>query len=129
MGFELLIFVIGDTGFCLNALLPHDFMQWGFRRCEDICWVKTNKTNATPGLRHDSHTLFQRSKVCIVCAPTLLIPRHCCYQNKYITYEGEDLSLLSKLNVYFMLLIYVTLYRHNIGTLLDGYKRNCSTQY
>ncbi|KAL6527122.1 hypothetical protein OROGR_016212 [Orobanche gracilis] len=35
---------------------------WGFRRCEDICWVKTNKTNATPGLRHDSHTLFQRSK-------------------------------------------------------------------
>ena len=38
-------------------------MQWGFRRCEDICWVKTNKTNATPGLRHDSHTLFQHSKV------------------------------------------------------------------
>ncbi|XP_073272018.1 N6-adenosine-methyltransferase non-catalytic subunit MTB-like [Primulina huaijiensis] len=36
--------------------------KWGFRRCEDICWVKTNKTNATPGLRHDSHTLVQRSK-------------------------------------------------------------------
>ncbi|KAL6980339.1 mRNA (2'-O-methyladenosine-N(6)-)-methyltransferase [Sarracenia purpurea var. burkii] len=36
--------------------------KWGFRRCEDICWVKTNKANATPGLRHDSHTLFQRSK-------------------------------------------------------------------
>ncbi|RAL54966.1 hypothetical protein DM860_013662 [Cuscuta australis] len=36
--------------------------KWGFRRCEDICWVKTNKTNATPGLRHDSHTLLQRSK-------------------------------------------------------------------
>ncbi|XP_031503569.1 N6-adenosine-methyltransferase non-catalytic subunit MTB [Nymphaea colorata] len=36
--------------------------KWGFRRCEDICWVKTNKSNATPGLRHDSHTLFQRSK-------------------------------------------------------------------
>ncbi|KAG8390610.1 hypothetical protein BUALT_Bualt01G0101400 [Buddleja alternifolia] len=36
--------------------------KWGFRRCEDICWVKTNKTNAAPGLRHDSHTLFQRSK-------------------------------------------------------------------
>ncbi|KAH7841503.1 hypothetical protein Vadar_030761 [Vaccinium darrowii] len=36
--------------------------KWGFRRCEDICWVKTNKTNATPGLRHDFHTLFQRSK-------------------------------------------------------------------
>ncbi|KAJ6821535.1 methyltransferase-like protein 1 [Iris pallida] len=36
--------------------------KWGFRRCEDICWVKTNKRNATPGLRHDSHTLFQHSK-------------------------------------------------------------------
>ncbi|ONK79088.1 uncharacterized protein A4U43_C01F2820 [Asparagus officinalis] len=36
--------------------------KWGFRRCEDICWVKTNKKNATPGLRHDSHTLFQHSK-------------------------------------------------------------------
>eukprot|EP00262_Sarcandra_glabra_P010535 TRINITY_DN25826_c0_g1_i1.p1 TRINITY_DN25826_c0_g1~~TRINITY_DN25826_c0_g1_i1.p1 ORF type:complete len:1252 (+),score=302.25 TRINITY_DN25826_c0_g1_i1:237-3992(+) len=36
--------------------------KWGFRRCEDICWVKTNKGNATPGLRHDSHTLFQHSK-------------------------------------------------------------------
>ncbi|KAL2995499.1 hypothetical protein AAZX31_10G220000 [Glycine max] len=37
-------------------------IEWGFRRCEDICWVKTNKSNATPGLRHDSHTLFQHSK-------------------------------------------------------------------
>ncbi|KAL5723435.1 mRNA (2'-O-methyladenosine-N(6)-)-methyltransferase [Ranunculus cassubicifolius] len=36
--------------------------KWGFRRCEDICWVKTNKSNATSGLRHDSHTLFQHSK-------------------------------------------------------------------
>lgn len=25
--------------------------------------MKTNKTTATPGLRHDSHTLFQHSKV------------------------------------------------------------------
>ncbi|KAG8091771.1 hypothetical protein GUJ93_ZPchr0012g21049 [Zizania palustris] len=37
--------------------------KWGFRRCEDICWIKTNKKNATPGLRHDSNTLFQHSKV------------------------------------------------------------------
>ncbi|XP_044468408.1 N6-adenosine-methyltransferase non-catalytic subunit MTB-like [Mangifera indica] len=35
--------------------------KWGFRRCEDICWVKTNKNNATAGLRH-GHTLFQHSK-------------------------------------------------------------------
>ncbi|CAN8246708.1 unnamed protein product [Cochlearia groenlandica] len=36
--------------------------KWGFRRCEDICWVKTNKSNAAPTLRHDSRTVFQRSK-------------------------------------------------------------------
>ncbi|KAF8722982.1 hypothetical protein HU200_022126 [Digitaria exilis] len=45
-----------------RQLLRYLFMQWGFRRCEDVCWVKTNKKNATPGLRHDSNTLFQRSK-------------------------------------------------------------------
>ncbi|XVF63470.1 hypothetical protein PTKIN_Ptkin09bG0089100 [Pterospermum kingtungense] len=44
--------------------------KWGFRRCEDICWVKTNKTNATPGLRHDSHTIFQHSKVCNIVFST-----------------------------------------------------------
>jgi len=43
-------------------VLRYLFLQWGFRRCEDVCWVKTNKKNATPGLRHDSNTLFQRSK-------------------------------------------------------------------
>ncbi|KAJ7544100.1 hypothetical protein O6H91_09G064800 [Diphasiastrum complanatum] len=36
--------------------------KWGFRRCEDICWVKTNKENPTPALRHDANTLFQHSK-------------------------------------------------------------------
>ncbi|XP_077226278.1 N6-adenosine-methyltransferase non-catalytic subunit MTB-like [Tasmannia lanceolata] len=36
--------------------------KWGFRRCEDICWVRTNRLNATPGPRHYSHTLFQPSK-------------------------------------------------------------------
>ncbi|KFK40719.1 hypothetical protein AALP_AA2G032000 [Arabis alpina] len=36
--------------------------KWGFRRCEDICWVKTNKASAAPTLRHDSRTVFQRSK-------------------------------------------------------------------
>uniref|UniRef100_A0A0E0MUE0 Methyltransferase-like protein 1 n=2 Tax=Oryza rufipogon TaxID=4529 RepID=A0A0E0MUE0_ORYRU len=36
--------------------------KWGFRRCEDVCWVKTNKKNATPSLRHDSHTILQHSK-------------------------------------------------------------------
>ncbi|KAJ0240946.1 N6-adenosine-methyltransferase non-catalytic subunit MTB [Hirschfeldia incana] len=36
--------------------------KWGFRRCEDICWVKTNKSSAEAKLRHDSRTVFQRSK-------------------------------------------------------------------
>lgn len=36
--------------------------KWGFRRCEDICWVKTNKKNATRSLRHDSNTILQHSK-------------------------------------------------------------------
>ena len=46
--------------FCLFVWV----LQWGFRRCEDICWVKTNKSSAAPTLRHDSRTVFQRSKVC-----------------------------------------------------------------
>jgi hypothetical protein len=49
--------------YILFFLIGTGFLQWGFRRCEDICWVKTNKSTATPGLRHDSHTLFQHSKV------------------------------------------------------------------
>lgn len=29
--------------------------QWGYRRCEDVCWVKTNKTtNKGPGVRNSS---------------------------------------------------------------------------
>ncbi|KAL8257744.1 hypothetical protein R6Q59_029784 [Mikania micrantha] len=62
--------------------------KWGFRRCEDICWVKTNKTTATPGLRHDSHTLFQRSKVgCFVCLFFLSFnspSQKQCYITKYL---------------------------------------------
>jgi N6-adenosine-specific RNA methylase IME4 len=41
-------------------------VQWGFRRCEDVCWVKTNKKNASSGLRHDSRTLLQHSKVMLL---------------------------------------------------------------
>lgn len=60
-------YIIEDCMFsgtsCVYVCFINVVLQWGFRRCEDICWVKTNKTNATPGLRHDSHTLFQHSKV------------------------------------------------------------------
>lgn len=27
--------------------------KWGYRRCEDVCWVKTNReSNRGPGVRH-----------------------------------------------------------------------------
>ncbi|UJR22710.1 hypothetical protein I4U23_025745 [Adineta vaga] len=36
--------------------------KWGFRRCEDICWVKTNRTNPRPTLTLESSSIFQRTK-------------------------------------------------------------------
>ncbi|CAF1048120.1 unnamed protein product [Rotaria sordida] len=36
--------------------------KWGFRRCEDICWVKTNRTNPRSALTFESGSLFQRTK-------------------------------------------------------------------
>lgn len=67
-GYDSYILFIVSTASSLYILFfltgaATGFLQWGFRRCEDICWVKTNKSTATPGLRHDSHTLFQHSKV------------------------------------------------------------------
>lgn len=38
--------------------------KWGFRRCEDICWIKTNMKQKTKALIDDS--LFVRTKVCFV---------------------------------------------------------------
>ncbi|CAF1417041.1 unnamed protein product [Adineta steineri] len=36
--------------------------KWGFRRCEDICWVKTNRANSRPALTLESGSIFQRTK-------------------------------------------------------------------
>ncbi|CAI5536426.1 unnamed protein product, partial [Closterium sp. Naga37s-1] len=36
--------------------------KWGFRRCEDICWVKTNREKPDSPWGHTSETLFQHSK-------------------------------------------------------------------
>ncbi|CAF3856560.1 unnamed protein product [Rotaria sp. Silwood2] len=36
--------------------------KWGFRRCEDICWVKTNRTNPRAALTLQSGSIFQRTK-------------------------------------------------------------------
>ncbi|CAF1211097.1 unnamed protein product [Rotaria magnacalcarata] len=36
--------------------------KWGFRRCEDICWVKTNRKNPRSALTFESGSIFQRTK-------------------------------------------------------------------
>ena len=47
----------------------HLLKRWGFRRCEDICWIKTNKAG-DPGLdkearlvKRDEDSLFVHTKV------------------------------------------------------------------
>ncbi|XP_014667821.1 PREDICTED: N6-adenosine-methyltransferase subunit METTL14-like isoform X3 [Priapulus caudatus] len=36
--------------------------KWGFRRCEDICWVKTNIQNPGHSKNLDTKQIFQRTK-------------------------------------------------------------------
>lgn len=44
--------------------------KWGFRRCEDICWIKTNKNKTDQqasslgahSLKQDAHSILQHSK-------------------------------------------------------------------
>uniref|UniRef100_A0A674P0X6 N(6)-adenosine-methyltransferase non-catalytic subunit METTL14 n=1 Tax=Takifugu rubripes TaxID=31033 RepID=A0A674P0X6_TAKRU len=36
--------------------------KWGFRRCEDICWIKTNKNNPGKTKAMDPKAVFQRTK-------------------------------------------------------------------
>ncbi|CAF0724857.1 unnamed protein product [Didymodactylos carnosus] len=36
--------------------------KWGFRRCEDICWVKTNRSNPRHVVTHEPGAIFQRTK-------------------------------------------------------------------
>ena len=42
------------------------FKRWGFRRCEDICWVKTNKKAAEEGnasnVTYDENSILVRTK-------------------------------------------------------------------
>lgn len=37
--------------------------KWGYRRCEDICWIKTNKNNPGKTKTLDPKAVFQRTKV------------------------------------------------------------------
>jgi MT-A70 len=42
----------------------HCLKRWGFRRCEDICWVKTNKDSSRKYMhRQDPAALLQHTKV------------------------------------------------------------------
>ncbi|XP_072719273.1 N(6)-adenosine-methyltransferase non-catalytic subunit METTL14 isoform X2 [Ciconia boyciana] len=36
--------------------------KWGYRRCEDICWIKTNKNNPGKTKTLDPKAVFQRTK-------------------------------------------------------------------
>ena len=36
--------------------------KWGFRRCEDICWIKTNKNNIGHNKNLEPKAIFQRTK-------------------------------------------------------------------
>jgi hypothetical protein len=86
--------------------------------------VKTNKATATPGLRHDSHTLFQHSKVSLmfffyvldVCS-FILLPCLICY------------FIECFINTRINFLICLSYFHYGKGALLDGHKRNCPSQY
>jgi hypothetical protein len=42
----------------------HCLKKWGFRRCEDICWIKTNAEAARKvAARQDAHAVLQHTKV------------------------------------------------------------------
>lgn len=36
--------------------------KWGFRRCEDICWIKTNIKNPGHSKNLEHNAVFQRTK-------------------------------------------------------------------
>ncbi|XP_074598489.1 methyltransferase like 14 [Brevipalpus obovatus] len=40
----------------------HCLRKWGFRRCEDICWIKTNIKNPGFSKNLESKAVFQRTK-------------------------------------------------------------------
>ena len=57
----------------------HCLKKWGFRRCEDICWIKTNKDPARKAstVRQDANSVLQHTKARAPVAPQLscMLPR------------------------------------------------------
>lgn len=44
----------------------HCLKKWGFRRCEDICWIKSNAQAAHKvAARQDAFAVLQHTKVCM----------------------------------------------------------------
>lgn len=43
--------------------------RWGFRRCEDICWIKTNADAPGHSKNLEQKAVFQRTKVLIILVP------------------------------------------------------------
>ena len=53
----------------------HCLQQWGFRRCEDICWIKTNKEQRrAASVRQDTQAVLQHTKVLQLCRHTATHP-------------------------------------------------------
>ena len=55
----------------------HCLQKWGFRRCEDICWIKANTSKQDKGasIHQDFHSTLQHTKVC--AEPGVVVPGVC----------------------------------------------------
>jgi len=55
-------FTIVQSDVCQHCM--QCLKKWGFRRCEDICWIKTNIKNPGHNKNLEPKAIFQRTKVC-----------------------------------------------------------------
>ena len=52
----------------------HCLKKWGFRRCEDICWIKSNAQAAHKvAARQDAFAVLQHTKVHTLLDPGMVI--------------------------------------------------------
>ena len=49
----------------LPSLPPQCLRKWGYRRCEDICWVKINTDNPGNNQHIEHKNILQNTKVCV----------------------------------------------------------------
>ena len=60
-----LMWLVGEKVACLQCL-----KKWGFRRCEDICWIKTN-IRSRQNRALEPNAVFNRTKVRMTCCYSL----------------------------------------------------------